>query len=80
MRTTNSVAIKLQNGLSLEVPLEKCGAREIGTIFFDDVPYHIERMSQNLLCKEYKIDADPDYVPQTDNANRCVLVAPFSEK
>ena len=80
MKTTNSVSIKIQNGLTLEVPLEKCGDREAGTVFIDDVPYHIERMSKKLLCKEYKIDADPDYVPQTDNANRCVLVSPFSEK
>ena len=64
----------------LQVPLEKCGDREAGTIFIDNIPYHIERISKTLLCKEYKIDADPDYVPQTDNANRCVVVAPFSKK
>jgi hypothetical protein len=80
MKATNSIRIKTQNGLMLQVPLEKCGNREAGTIFIDDIPYHIERMSKKLLCKEYKIDADTDYVPQTDNANRCVMVAPFSKK
>ena len=80
MKATNSIKIKTQNGLTLQVPLKKCGDREAGTIFIDDIPYHIERMPKNLLCKEYKVDADPDYVPQTDNSNRCVVVAPFSIK
>ncbi len=64
----------------LQVPLEKFGNREAGTIFIDDVPYHIERLSKKLFRKEYKIDADSDYVPQTDNSNRCVLVAPSVKK
>ena len=80
MTATNSIRIKTQSGLMLQVPLEKCGDREAGTIFIDDIPYHIERMPKNLLCKEYKVDADPDYVPQADNSNRCVVVAPFSKK
>lgn len=80
MKATNSIKIETQSGLMVQVPLEKFGSREMGTIFIDDVPYHIERMSKQLLCKEYKIDADTDYVPQTDKANRCVMVAPFSKK
>jgi hypothetical protein len=80
MKAANSIKIKTQSGLMLHVPLEKCGDREAGTIFIDDIPYHIERMPKNLLCKEYKVDADPDYLPQTDNSNRCVVVAPFSIK
>jgi len=64
----------------LQVPIEKCGDREAGTIFIDDVPYHIERISKKLLCEKYKIDTESDYVPQTDNSNRCALVAPFSKK
>jgi hypothetical protein len=80
MKATSSIRIKTQSGLMLQVPLEKFGNREAGTIFIDDVPYHIERMSEKLLCKEYKIDNDSDYVPQTDNANRCVVVAPFSKR
>ncbi len=80
MKTTTFIRIKTQSGLMIQVPLEKCGDREAGTIFIDDIPYHIERMSKNLLRKEYKIDADADYVPQTDNANRCIVVAPFSER
>ncbi len=64
----------------LQVPLEKSGDREAGTIFIDDIPYHIERMPKNMMCREYKVDSDADYVPQTDNSNRCVVVAPFSIK
>ena len=80
MKATNSIRIKTQNGLMLKVPLEKYGDREAGTIFIDDIPYHIERIPKKLLCKEYKVDSDPDYVPQMDNSNRCVVVAPFSKK
>src|ERR1035438_7637007 len=56
------VPIDTEPGLTLQVPLEKFGNRETGTIFIDGVPYHVERMSKKLLCKEYKIDADTDYV------------------
>jgi hypothetical protein len=80
MKITNFIRIKAQSGLMLQVPVEKCGDREAGTIFIDGIPYHIERMSNKLLRKKYKVDADSDYVPQTDDANRCVVVAPFSKK
>lgn len=80
MKATKFIIIKTQSGLMLQVPLEKCGDREAGTIFIDDVPYHVERMSKNLLREKYKIDTDSDYVPRTDHANRCVVVAPFSRK
>lgn len=80
MKTINSITIRTQNGLALQVPLESCGDREGAMIFIDDVPYHIERMPKSLLCKEYKIDTEPRYDPQTDNANRCVMVAPFDHK
>lgn len=63
----------------LQVPLEQWGDREAGTIFIDDVPYHIERIAKQLLRKQYKIDADSDYVPQTDSGNCCVVVVPFSK-
>ena len=59
MKTNNFIKIKTQYGSTLEVPVESWGVREAATIFVDDVPYHIERMAKDLLCKEYKIDADP---------------------
>jgi hypothetical protein len=80
MKTINSIRIRTQSGLTLQVPVENCDDREAATIFIDNVPYHIERMPKALLCKEYKIDTEPDYDPQTDNANRCVMVAPFGQK
>jgi hypothetical protein len=64
----------------LQVSLENYGDREGATVFIDDIPYHLERMSKALLCKEYRVDTDPDYVPQADNENRCVTVTPFSQK
>jgi hypothetical protein len=80
MKTHNTIKIKTENGSTLQVPLEKCGDREAATIFIDGIPHHIERMSRDLLCKEYRIDTDPDYIPKTDRANRCILVTPFSQK
>jgi hypothetical protein len=80
MKTINSIRIRTKGGLTLEVPLENCGDREAATIFIDNVPYHIERMPKSLLCEEYKVDTEPGYDPQTDDANHCVMVAPFSQK
>lgn len=80
MKATHSIRIRTQSGSVLQIPLECSGDREAATIFIDNVPYHIERMSKDLLCKEYKIDTDPDYIPKTDRSNRCVVVTPFSQR
>ena len=80
MNMINSIRIRSQSGSTLHVPLENCGDREAATVFIDNIPYHIERMSKDLLCKEYKIDTDPDYIPKTDSANRCIILTPFSQK
>ncbi len=77
---TNTIKIKTESGSTLQVPVENCGDRQAATIFIDNIPYHIERMPKDLLCKEYKIDTDPDYVPKTDSSNRCVVVTPFSQR
>lgn len=77
MKATHSLKITTQDGSTLRVPLDNCGDRDVATIFIDQVPYHIERVSKGVLCKEYKVDGDPDYVPQADKANCCVVVAPF---
>jgi hypothetical protein len=62
------------------VRLEKFEDRQVATVFIDNVPYHIERMSKDSLCGHYKIDTDSDYVPKTDSSNCCVMIAPYSRK
>lgn len=77
MKATNSLRLRTQDGSTLQVRLENWDDREAATIFIDDVPYHLERVSKELLCKEYKVDREPDYDPQADRESRCVMVAPF---
>jgi len=71
--------LKIQNGYgeTIEIALLRDGTRDVGQVFIDGVPYHIERMKSDELMSEYKIDTDPDYSPQRDKHGRCVLIAPY---
>ena len=76
----STVNIQNESGEVLCVPLERFDEREIATVFIDGVPYHLERVSKDLLCKKYRVDSDLDYAPKTDSSNRCVMIAPFSQE
>jgi hypothetical protein len=76
----SSVSIQSKSGSTLIVPLEQFEDREVGVVLIDGVPYHIERVSKDLLRKAYKVDFDRDYIPKTDSTNRCVIIAPFCQE
>ena len=72
--------IQSGNGQRMDVALETEGAREVGTLLIDGVPYHVERIKAITLRHQYRVDADKDYVPQCDGQGRCVIVAPYSKR
>ncbi len=72
--------VQLENdrGEILEVELTpECG-HLLGVIHVDGVPYHVERVQASLLSKKYCVDVDPDYHPQSDENDSCILLAPYS--
>ena len=72
--------IQSTNGQQMDIPLEREGGREVGTLLIDGVPYHVERIKAAALQRQYCVDADRDYVPQRDGRGRCVILAPFSKR
>lgn len=74
-------SVQLGNGLNdfIEIPLVAEDGREVGTVLIDGVFYHFERLKRETLLSEYRVDADPDYDPQTDTDGYCYILAPFCE-
>lgn len=68
------------NGQQMDIPLSTEGAREVGILLIDGVRYHVERIKAGTLQRQYRVDADEDYVPQRDRRGRCVIVAPYSKR
>ena len=67
-------------GQQIDIPLLREGTREVGVLLIDGVRYHVERMKEKTLQRQYRVDADRDYTPQCDGRGRCVIVAPYSRR
>ncbi len=76
----NRAAAKIQtaSGESLVVPLSSDGNREVARLEIDGINYHLERIRKSDLLAHYKVDDNPDYDPQADDAGFCYLLAPYS--
>lgn len=77
---SSAVSIQTKSGEIINVQMECSDDREVGTVFIDGVPYHIERMKKRLMRNTYRIDGDADYIPKSDTFDRCVLIAPYSQQ
>ena len=71
--------VQLGNGLNdfIEIPLVVEDDREVGTVLIEGVFYHFERIKKKTVLSKYRVDADPDYQPQTDADGCCYILAPF---
>ncbi len=76
--TKNAATIQTVSGESVTVPLASDGDREVARLEMDGVFYHLERIHKSDLLAHYKVDDDPDYDPQSDDAGFCYLLAPYS--
>lgn len=78
MQNKKAATIQTANGESVIVPLAPDGDRDVGRLEIDGINYHLERVRKSDLVAHYKIDDDPDYDPQADDAGFCYLLAPYS--
>ncbi|HEV7798913.1 MAG TPA: hypothetical protein VGO73_12185 [Pyrinomonadaceae bacterium] len=73
--------IEISNGLeNISISLEFDGERESTQLLIDGVSYHFERIRKEQLMREYKVDNDPDYYPQSDSLGYCYIIAPFDKQ
>ena len=78
MQNRKVATIHAIDGQSVTVPLFLDGDREVARLEIDGVNYHLERVHKSDLLSHYKVDDDPDYDPQADNAGFCYLLVPYS--
>ncbi|MDE2058255.1 MAG: hypothetical protein KGL31_05445 [candidate division NC10 bacterium] len=74
------LVIASSDGDTISVPMQSEGPRQVGSVLVDDVKYHVERIRAAEYFSKYKVDADPEYEPQTDQNGYCVIFAPFSKR
>jgi hypothetical protein len=79
MKPEKTVKIVSESGDSINIPLSTEGEREAAMLIIDGVRYHFERITQEQLVSEYRVDDDPDYQPQTDAGGYCYVLAPFAK-
>lgn len=79
MNNIETVQVMNEQGDILNISLEFDGEREAATLIIEGVKYHFERIGQNKLVTEYKVDLDPDYKPQSNVEGHCYILAPFSK-
>lgn len=63
----------------IEIALVVDDDREVAMLLIDGVLYHFERIRKEMLLTDYRVDADPDYQPQSDSDGYCYILAPFCE-
>ena len=78
MQNKESAKIQTASGETLLVLLASDGDREVARLQIDGINYHLERVCKSDLVTHYKVDDDPDYDPQSDDAGYCYLLAPYS--
>ena len=74
-----NVEIRSAAGDALTVKLVHEDGRANSCLAIDGVRYHFERVTKTELLAQYKVDDDPDYLPQSDADGYCYLLAPYSE-
>ena len=75
----NTVEISTALGDTLKISLTQEEDRAHSCLMINGVRYHFERVTKSELLTEYKVDDDPDYLPQTDADGFCYVLAPYSE-
>ena len=75
----NAVEISTDSGDTLEISLIQDDDRAHSCLIIDGIRYHFERVTKSDLLTEYKVDGDPDYLPQADANGHCYILAPYSE-
>ena len=75
----NTVEISTALGDTLKVSLTQEEERVHSCLMINGVRYHFERITQTDLLTQYKVDGDPDYLPQMDASGHCYILAPYSE-
>ncbi len=78
MQNKKAAKIQTADGKSVIVPLSSDSDREVARLEIDGINYHLERVRKSDLLTHYKVDDDPDYDPQSDEAGFCYLLAPYS--
>lgn len=74
-----TVEVSTITGEGIKVLLTQTEGRAHTCLLIDGVRYHFERVTKQDLLSKYRVDADPDYTPQTDGAGHCYILAPYSE-
>lgn len=75
----STIEISTTLGDTLKVSLTQEDDRVHSCLMINGVRYHFERVTKSELLTEYKVDGDPDYLPQTDVDGHCYILAPYSE-
>ena len=73
------VEIRTAAGDTLELSLTQEDDRAHSCLTINGVRYHFERVTKRDLLTQYKVDSDPDYLPQADDSGHCYILAPYSE-
>lgn len=76
---SSTVEISTVSGDMLEIALTREGDRARTCLTLNGLRYHFERVTKSDLLTEYKVDDDPDYLPQSDSNGHCYILAPYSE-
>ncbi|MGO8698300.1 MAG: hypothetical protein ACLQVY_11350 [Limisphaerales bacterium] len=74
--------IENAQGERLKVELFKEGDELLGTVFIENVPYHVFFASRKKMgCggEQFIVDRDPDYNPKQTASGRYLLIAPYAE-
>jgi hypothetical protein len=78
MAPERTAEVRTVLGETFFVPLISEGGREAACLVIGGVCYHLERIAKAELTANYRIDTDPDYIPQADAEGFCYILAPYS--
>jgi len=78
MKNTGTLRLENEEGQCIELHVKKEEGVQRCTILIDGVKYHFERMPKAQMLRNYRIDSDPDYHPDSDSERCCCIIAPFS--
>jgi hypothetical protein len=80
-KTSQTVWIENAKGEKLRVELENEGGELLGTVFIDNIPYHVFIAEKDEISsggESFIVDRDPDYEPKHCASGRYVLIAPYA--
>ena len=79
---TQTVWIENGYGARLKVELQNEGGELLGTVFIDNIPYHVFFAERNEIAqrgKSFIVDRDPDYEPKASPSGKYLLIAPYAK-